>query len=296
MHRSFDHVFDTRCASYNEHCWYCKTSCDNCLQHATFGLKLSLPSHMELKFNFCSLKCKNCLVHTESSFELCIHIIGIHSNDFAAEEYQKLFHLQGHVALADSGCARFLMTVCVNHKSEYLVLYKEIGLSYKKYAEYFVSREGTFLQFLSNSNGVPTDEEFEDLKFGELTSSYIEMGMKCRELFKMKNFKCNSVAIPIGIDFRKDLFYENSISFPKELVVSPIQSFINSLYALRLVNGIENQHLLVETLANAASKQLEYLQKEKYEPDLELCKLSEEVLMEIIPGWLLKYYYSYFCI
>ena len=220
---------------------------------------------------------------TDSSFELCIHIIGLHSNDCVPEEYQKLFYIQGHVAIADGGCARFLMTICLNHKLEYLVLYKEIGLSYKKYAEYFVSREGTFLRFLCN-NSILSDAEFEDLQFGELTSSYIEMGIKCYELFKQKNFKCNSVAIPIGIDFRKNLFYENSISFPKQLVVSPVQSFINSLYALRLVNGIKNHHLLVETLANAASKQLEYLNKEKFEPDLELYKLSEEVLIEIILG------------
>ena len=221
---------------------------------------------------------------TESSFELCIHIIGLLSNNCSPGERQILFHIQGHVALADSGCARFLMTVCLNHKSEYLVLYREIGLSYKKYAEYFVSKEGIFLRFLHNNNNLLSDMEFEDLKFGELASYYIQMGIKCHDFYKLKSFKCNSIAIPIGIDFRKDLFYANSISFPKQLVVSPVHSFINSLYALRMVNYVENQHLLVETLANAASKQLDYLCNENFEPDLELCKLIEEVLTEIIPG------------
>ena len=237
-----------------------------------------------MEFKFCSLSCKNCLVSAESSFELCIHIIGLQSNNCSPGEYQKLFHLQGHVALADSGCARFLMTVCLNHKSEYFVLYKEIGLSYKKYAEYFVSKEGTFLQFLCNNNDVLSGMEFEDLKFGELTSSYIQMGIKCHDFLKVKRFKCDSVAIPIGIDFRKDLFYASSISFPKRLVVSPVQSFINSLYALRMIIYVKNEHLLVETLANASSKQLEYLCNENFEPELELCKLIEEVLTEIIPG------------
>ena len=41
--------------------------------------------------------------------------------------------------------------------------------------------------------------------------------------------------------------------------MSPVQSFINSLYALRLVNYAKDQHFLVGILANAASKQLEYL-------------------------------------
>ena len=297
LHSSFDRVFDTRCASYNEQCWYCKPFCDNCLQQATFGLNLSLPMHPEFKFKFCGLDCKNRWINPESSFELCIHISDTcDPSDCIPVEFKRLFCMQGHVALADSGCARFLMTICVNLKSEYLVLYKEIGLAYKKYAEYFVSKEGTFLGFLSHERDALSDKEiedndaeFKDLKFGELISSYIEVGIIGYEMFKLKDFKCSSVFIPVGVDFRKDIFYGKSPSFPKNLVMFPVQSFINSLYALRLVNYAKDQRLLVGILANAASKQLEYLCNENVEPDMELCELIEEVLIEVIPGWLLNY-------
>ena len=305
LHSSFDHVFDTRCASYNEQCWYCKPFCDNCLHQATFGSSFSLPMHPEFKFKFCGLDCKSRWVNCESSFELCIHISDdAHDpSDCILDECKRLFRIQGHVAIVDSGCARFFVTICVNLKSEYLVLYKEVGLVYKKHAEYFVSKEGTFLGFLSHNSDTLSDIlsdtlsdiefeglkfdhdiEFEDLKFGELISSYIELGIICYEMFKLKSFKRSSVVIPVGVDFRKDLFCEKSLSFPKHLAASPVQSFINSLYALRLVNYAKDQHILVANLANAASKQLEYLCNENVEPDMEICKLIEEVLIEVIPG------------
>jgi len=245
----------------------------------------------EENLKFCSISCKNIFLGPEAPLQFSIQIIG--SLDPEKERYipkghQELFCIQGHLNLIDKGGLLFSLAIRINNKSEYYVLYQESQQFFKIFAEFFVSKQGTFLQFLRHGHSMQDSTEesntTENLTLLEVLDPYIELGIICYEMFNKIDLKCDSLAIPIGMDFKQDLFYENNISFPKQLACNAMHSLINSLNALKLVNHVKHQELLFENLANLATAQLMDLFRKKIDPSLCLCILSQEVLNDIIPG------------
>ena len=243
----------------------------------------------EENLKFCSISCKNVFLGPETPLQFSIQITG--SLDPEKEKYipkghQELFCIQGHLNLIDKGGLLFSLAFRINNESEYYVLYQESQQFFKKFAEFFVSKQGTFLRFLPHAMQDSTEESntTENLNLLEVLNPYIELGIICYEMFNKIDFKCDSLVIPIGMDFKQDLFYENNISFPKQLACNAMHSLINSLNALKLVNHIKHQELLFKNLANLATAQLQDLFSKKFDPSLDLCILSQEVLIDIIPG------------
>jgi len=244
----------------------------------------------EESLKFCSISCKNFLLGPEAPLQFSIQIIS--SLDPEKEKYipqghQELFCIQGHLNLIDKGGLSFSLAIRRNGLSEYYVLYQEGQQFFKMFAEYFVSKHGTFLQFLPHAHSKDSTELssiIENLSLLIVLDPYIELGIIFYEMFSKVDIKCDSLAIPIGMDFKQDLFYENNISFPKKLACNAMHSLINSLNALKLVNCVKNQQVLFENLANLVTAQLQYLLSKKFDLGLDLCILSQEVLIDIIPG------------
>ena len=283
-----DRTFDKRCTSSRQ-CWYCKNRCSRCLQPAAFGLTFPSSKLPEEMLKFCSTSCKSFLLGPEASLQFSISIIRSLDPEkakYVPEGHRELFYIKGHLNLIDKGGLSFSLAVRINNKSEYYVLYQENQQFFKKFAEFFVSRQGVFSKFLPHSQDSSTEDTIivEEINLLKVLDPYIELGIICFETFIKDELKCNSVVIPIGMEFKQDLFFENNLSFSKQFICNPMLSLLNSLNALKLINHVENQQLLFETLANLAAAQLEDLLSKNFNPSSDLRLLGEKVLVDIIPG------------
>ena len=267
-------LFDNKCVSAKK-CWYCSRLCSNCLQPASFGL--SQPSKSsDSSLKFCSEKCERLALCSESQY-----FIQILSKNESHNEDQELFRIQGCFVVADMSIA-FSMSVHFCN-SEYYVLYCEKDGQYKHFFKFFVSIEGKFLRFLPHSSSLDYAEE---LVFFNALSTRIEMGFKCFEVYSRGTYNpptSTSVIIPVGVNFRDDIFFEKNVLFPRETFESVILLTFNSLLAYKIVAALKSEQDLANYLIAMCSAQIQHLLSGSKNCQ-QLCDLSLDILTQIISG------------
>lgn len=274
-------VLDSKCITRKK-CWYCNGLCNNCLQPTSLGIRHSSLRNPRIIQTFCSETCKVYSGCSESQF--FIQILDLKTSDHdASGEKQEIFRIQGRLGIVN---ITFSMSVYFCNSDYYILYYERDDLS-KKFSEFYVSNEGTFLRFFPHFNTLDVSDYAEDLAFFTYLTTHVEMGFKCFEVCSNEAYNANApVVIPIGMSFKEDVLLERNVYFPKDVFEkSPLKMVLSSLKAYKIMSVLESEQAIANNyLIPLCSAQIEFILSTVDHKPEELYVLSLNILTGIISG------------
>ena len=272
--------FDMKCSEKS--CWYCKNLCDNCLKPAAFDSGYQASFNSDLLLKFCGNDCKEKFICSETDFEVIIQLLPfrtVYDGEYVPKGHRELFRIQGHIVFSKDQVINFNLSVRMDQESKFYAIYSENQNFVRKYFEIFISNTGHFISFLPHTS---TERNDQDLVLFDYLSVHMEAGLLLSE--KYQEGPLDSVILPIGVDSRKDPFFENSCCFPKQNPDNKWKIVLNSLCAYKLLIQLKDQEELMQHIVGIAINQLQSIQVPAHHAGVEVFDISKEIVCEIISG------------